>query len=69
MLQGSSITWDGYEHPHVEAALGRARTVVLTQPGRPEAVGLVIKCVTIRGWRICLEYGWIWCRIVITKRF
>lgn len=69
VLKGANITWDGHGKPHMEAAQGRVQTIVLAQPGHPDAVGLVIKCVTIRGWRICLECGWFWCRIVVTKRF
>jgi hypothetical protein len=43
--------------------------LVLVRPGHPEVIGLVIRCVYWRGWRICLECGWIWCRIVLTRRF
>jgi len=69
VLAGAPITWEGSGHAHYEAAGTRVQSLVLARPGHPDAVGLVIKCITIRGWRICLECGWIWCRIVVTKRF
>jgi hypothetical protein len=43
--------------------------LVLARPGHPQAIGLVIRCVYWRGWRICLECGWLYCRIVLTRRF
>lgn len=44
-----------------------APPLVLARPGHPQAIGLVIRCVYWRGWRICLECSWIYCRIVLTR--
>ncbi len=41
------------------------RSLVLIRPGQPDALDFKVGCVTIRGHRVCLECGWIWCRIVI----
>ena len=54
---------------HDEGLDARTQALVLSQPGQADALGLTIKCVTIRGWRFCLECGWLYCRIVVTKRF
>ncbi|HEV2385932.1 MAG TPA: hypothetical protein VGS20_01640 [Candidatus Acidoferrales bacterium] len=69
VLKGATVKWEGCGESGPEPAGGPVRTLVLAQPGHPDAVGLVIKCVAIRRWRICLECGWFWCRIVITTRF
>jgi hypothetical protein len=69
VLQGAAITWEGHEPSHGTAEAGRAQTLVFTRPGHPDAIGLVIKCVKIGKWKICLECGWFWCRIVVTRRF
>jgi hypothetical protein len=65
-LRGEKITWEtdqsGAAHRHGE-------TLVFVRPGHVDAVGLVIKCIRIGSWRICLECGWFWCRIVISRRF
>jgi hypothetical protein len=66
-LRGAEVTWET-DHSGVQHAR-RGGSLVLTRPGHPDAVGLVIKCVRVRKWRICLECGWIWCRIVISRRF
>ena len=68
-LKGEKVTWEtetGHSHSPVAK---NAETIVLVRPGNPAIVGLVIGCIRIRGWRICLECGWFWCRIVITRRF
>lgn len=67
-LKGEVITWVGQE-AHDEGRDARTQTLVFSQPGQAGALGLTIKCVTIRGWRFCLECGWLYCRIVVTKRF
>lgn len=65
-LEGSDLAWDaGGAH----AGHAGADALVLVRPGHPDAVGLVIKCVRWGRWKACLECGWIWCRIVITRRF
>ena len=70
VLQGSTITWEGTAETHERMAKGgREDVLVLTQPGHPGALGLVIKCVKIGKWKFCLECGWFWCRIVVTRRF
>ncbi len=65
-LRGMEVTW---ETDHSDAQRKRGETLVLTQSGHAGALGLVIKCVRVGKWRICLECGWIWCRIVVTRRF
>ena len=47
----------------------RTQTLVLTRPGNADALGLVMKCVRIGRWKACLECGWLYCRIVISRRF
>jgi hypothetical protein len=67
-LKGEVIEWVGKEAQD-EGRHVPTQTIVLSQPGQADALGLTIKCITIRGWRFCLECGWFYCRIVITKRF
>ena len=69
VLKGATISWDGHGESRTHEAAGRTQTLVFVRPGDPEAVGLTIKCVRIRKWTVCLECGWIWCRIVVTRRF
>ncbi len=69
MLKDATITWEGTGESHRHEAAGRSQTLVFVRPGDPQAVGLTIKCVKIRKWTVCLECGWIWCRIVVTRRF
>ena len=45
------------------------RDIVLLVDDSPEALGFTIGCVTIHGVKICLECGWLYCRIVIKGRF
>jgi hypothetical protein len=67
-LKGEVIEWVGQEAHDIERD-ARTETLVLSQPGQAEALGLTIKCVKIRRWRFCLECGWLYCRIVVTRRF
>jgi len=67
-FKGEVIEWSGQE-AHDEGRDVRTQTLVLSRPGQADALGLTIKCVTIRGWRFCLECGWLYCRIVVKKRF
>ena len=66
-LRGAEVAW---ETDHSDSPVKRGSdTLVFVRPGHADAVGLVIKCVRIGKWRFCLECGWIWCRIVVTRRF
>ena len=66
-LKGEKVTW---ETDHSHSTLPKdAESIVLIRPGHPAIVGLVIGCVRIGRWRICLECGWFWCRVVITRKF
>lgn len=66
-LKGETIEWDG--HAAHDAARAAKDTLVLARPGQADAVGLVIKCVKVKKWKFCLECGWLYCRIVVTRRF
>ena len=66
-LRGQEVTWET-DHSHAPGKRG-SDTVVLTRPGHADALGLVIKCVKVKKWRFCLECGFLWCRIVVTRRF
>jgi hypothetical protein len=65
-LRGTEVTWDP---DHSESPLKHGDILTFVRPGHPDAVGLVIKCVRAGKWKFCLECGWIWCRIVVTRRF
>jgi len=67
-LRGSGMT---YENPPPELDKRGAGGLVIVTPGDPRIVEVRVFCICIRKWRvcICLECGWIWCRIVITGRF
>lgn len=66
-LRGVEVTW---ETDHSDSPQKRGgESVVLVRPGHAGTLGLVIKCVRIGKWRLCLECGWFWCRIVVTRRF
>jgi len=69
VLKGALITWESSGESHRTEARDAAQTLVFTRPGHSDAVGLVVKCVTVKKWTVCLECGWIWCRIVVTRRF
>ena len=64
-LKGAPIIWIGRnEHPE-PADASSEHTLVLTRPGKADALGLTIGCVRIHGRRYCLECGFWYCRIVI----
>ena len=67
-LKGEKVTWET-ETDHSHSFAKNGETIVLVRPGNPAIVGLVIGCIRIGRWRICLECGWFWCRVVITRRF
>jgi len=43
--------------------------MTLARPGVADAVGLTIGCIKINRFRVCLECGWLYCRVVIKGRF
>jgi len=72
-FKGTPITVLGPEEGEsaeaADKAGARTQTLVLARPGNTDALGLVIKCVRIGRWKACLECGWLYCRIVISRRF
>lgn len=66
-LAGVPIRWAGKADSADEAA--DEQTIILVRPGIPGAVGLTIGCVHVGRVKVCLECGWIYCRIVIKGRF
>jgi hypothetical protein len=66
-LRATEVTWET-DHSDVPTNRG-GESLSFAQPGHAGAIGLVIRCVRIGKWRVCLECGWIWCRIVVTRRF
>lgn len=68
LFKGGEMVWDTTskysDHPS-----GGTSSISIVRPGNPLALGLTIGCIRRGKWRICLECGWFWCRIVITRRF
>jgi hypothetical protein len=67
-LRGAPVTWDS-RPDFTDAELEGGTPLVLVGPGHPEALGLTIGCIRIWRFKICLECGWFYCRIVIKGRF
>jgi len=65
-LKGVKITWAGAPDANAD---GKEQTMTLARPGVAEAVGLTIGCIKINRFRVCLECGWLYCRVVIKGRF
>src|SRR4051794_34075221 len=68
VLRGEDVTWETDHSSYGKGGKG-GDTLVIATSGQPDAVGLVIKCVNIKKWRFCLECGFLWCRIVVSRRF
>jgi len=66
-LRGEAVTWEA-EHAEAPGKRG-SESLVFVRPGQADAVGLVIKCVRIGKWKICLDCWFLGCKIVITRRF
>ena len=64
-LKGAPIVWIGRNENPEPADASSEHTLVLTRPGKADALGLTIGCVRIHGRRYCLECGFWYCRIVI----
>lgn len=67
MFKGTPIYWAEKEVPSAEDL--REEPLVFARPGVPHALGLTIGCIRWGKWRACLECGWFWCRVVVTRRF
>lgn len=73
-LRGLDITWDGGtkadEAASASADLGDRDGMCIVRPGNPNALGFTIGCSRI-GSRVmvCLECGWLYCKIVVKGRF
>jgi hypothetical protein len=69
VLEGMEITWDGSARL-ADDDLGDAPAISLIRPGNPEALGFTIGCIRIgRRIKVCLECGWLYCKIVIKGTF
>jgi hypothetical protein len=67
-LRGMELKWDSH-HDFTGDDLAEGSLLVLVAPGHPDALGFTIGCVRIGRLKICLECGWLYCRIVIKGRF
>jgi hypothetical protein len=68
VLNGLPMTWAGGE-PDIPTEKPQ-QTLVFVRPGNLQAVGLTIGCINVgKHTKVCLECGWIYCRIVIRGRF
>ena len=67
-LRGVEMTWDS-RHDFASADLAKGSVLVLVGPGHPDALGFTIGCIRIGRFKICLECGWFYCRIVIKGTF
>lgn len=68
VLRGEPITWDS-RHDFANDDFDKDSVLVVVGPGHADAVGLTIGCIRKGKWKICLECGWLYCRIVIKRRF
>ena len=69
LLEGAEITWTREDDVDETAKANGDQTLVLAQPCHANALGLTIGCIKVRRWKICLECGWLYCRIVIKGTF
>lgn len=67
-LRETPVTWDTRPDFGDDDIAG-GTPLVLVAPGRPDALGLTIGCVRWGRLKVCLECGWLYCRIVIKGRF
>jgi len=67
-LRDSGMT---YESPATEMTKYGTGGLVIVTPGDPRIVEIRVFCVCFPKWHVCvcLECGWIWCRIVVIGRF
>jgi hypothetical protein len=64
IFSGDRIYYEQYK-PEFEKS--KNKLIILTKPNGniSNVLGIRIGCVTIRGRRVCLECGWLHCKIVI----
>lgn len=67
-LDGLPMTWDGGARLD-DDDLGDLPGISIVRPGNPNALGLTIGCIRIGRVKVCLECGWLYCKIVIKGRF
>lgn len=68
-LKGLEITWDSGARLD-DDDLGDRDGMSIVRPGNPNALGLTIGCIRIgKRVKVCLECGWLYCKIVIKGRF
>jgi hypothetical protein len=65
-LKGVPITWESTARSAKDDVVP---VISMVRPGNPAALGLTIGCTRIGKWKFCLECGWLYCRIVVTRRF
>lgn len=67
--EGLDITWDGGARLD-DDDLGHRDGMSIVRPGDPNALGFTIGGIRIgRRVKVCLECGWLYCKIVIKGRF
>ena len=64
-----NITFPDLRRDFASADLAKGSVLVLVGPGHPDALGFTIGCIRIGRFKICLECGWFYCRIVIKGTF
>jgi len=65
VLKGVKITWAGGADTNADQ--GKEQTLTLARPGVMDALGFTIGCIRIGRFKVCLECGWIYCRVVIWR--
>ena len=67
-LRGVEVTWDSH-HDFAAPEFEKGAVLVTVSPGHPEALGFTIGCIRVGRVKVCLECGWLYCRIVIKGTF
>jgi hypothetical protein len=69
VIKGVPITWAPAEEHDAARDEGAQQTLVFVRPGAADALGFTIGCVRVGRVKVCLECGWLYCRIVIKGRW
>jgi hypothetical protein len=67
-LAGEPLVYEVHDHKDHDIE-GRALVLVRPSGIKNPVAELKIFCVRRKSYTVCLECGWIWCRIVIYGRF